>query len=119
MRLSMIALATIGALRTPYPGQMTQAKVWVQNQGQHEAIPVDLRDVNLDKPIRVRVVNGEAGSDVVPVRSSRQQWEYETAVAPARDVAGVLNARGLLGWEAVAATAVTADNVTVLLKRPR
>src|SRR5215831_18451058 len=122
MRLSVIALATIGALQTTYPGQMTPPKVWVQNHGRGEAVPVDIRDINLEKPMRVQVLNGDAGTDVLPVRASRQrqQWEYETAVIPVdRDIAGALNARGLGGWEAVGMSTIATGNVTVLLKRPR
>jgi len=120
--LGMILLATvvIGALQTAQPGQMTQPRVWVENHGRSEAVPVDIRDINLEKPMRVHVLNGEGGADVLPVRSSRQQWEYETAVVPAaRDITAVLNARGVAGWEAVGMTSVTADNVTILMKRPR
>jgi hypothetical protein len=121
MRLSVIALAATAALQTAQPGQMTQARVWVENHGRGEAIPVDIRDVNLDKPMRVRVLNGEAGAtDVLPVRPVRLQWEYEMMVVPpGRDVAAALNARGLAGWEAVGTTSVTAEKTTILLKRPR
>jgi len=120
MRLSVLAIAGVAALQTAQPGQMTQPNVIVQNHGRSEAVPVDIRDINLDKPMRVHVLNGEAGStDVLPVRPVRQQWEYEMAVVPAgRDVAAVLNARGLAGWEAVGTTVAT-ENTTILLKRPR
>ena len=47
------------AQTTAQPGQMTQAHVWVQNRGRSEAIPVDVREVNLDAPLRVQVTNGE------------------------------------------------------------
>ena len=46
------------AQTTAQPGQMTQAHVWVQNRGRSEAIPVDVREVNLDAPLRVQVTNG-------------------------------------------------------------
>ena len=35
------AAATIAALQTAQPGQMTQARVWIQNRGGSEAVPVD------------------------------------------------------------------------------
>ena len=120
MRLTVIAMAIAAALQTAQPGQMTQPRVWVENHGRSEAVPVDIRDINLDKPVRVHVQNGEPGSDVLTVRPVRQQWEYETAVVPIdRDVAAALNARGLIGWEAVGMATVTSGNITVLLKRPR
>ena len=118
------AAATIAALQTAQPGQMTQARVWIQNRGGSEAVPVDLREINVDKPLRVHVMNGEFGpGDVtkpLQVRTVRPSWEYETAAIPAgRDVAAVLNARGAAGWEAVGTVSVTEQTTTILLKRPR
>jgi hypothetical protein len=118
------AAATIAALQTAQPGQMTQARMWVENRGRSEAVPVDLRDVNLDKPLRVQVMNGELGSGDVAmplqVRTARQNWEYETVAIPAgKDVAALLNARGTAGWEAVGTLSVTEGTTTILLKRPR
>jgi hypothetical protein len=115
------AATTIGAPQTKYPGEMTEPRVIVRNHGRGEAVPVDVRDVNLEKPLRVHVTNGEAGAgDVLQTRATRQLWEYETAIIPAgRDLAAALNARGAAGWEAVGTTAATSESVTVLLKRPR
>src|SRR5262249_21622468 len=101
------------APQTAYPGQMTQARVWVQNRGESEAVPVDVRALRRDKPIRVHVVNGDSGlgggSNPVQVRGTRQVWEYETVVVPQRtDVAAVLNTRGGAGWEAVGLLSATA-----------
>src|SRR5215471_1206429 len=100
------AATTIGAPQTKYPGEMTEPRVIVRNHGRSEAVPVDVRDVNLEKPLRVHVTNGEpAEGDVLQARAARQLWEYETAVVPAgRDLASVLNARGAAGWEAVGTT---------------
>jgi len=115
------AAATIAALQTTQPGQMTPARVWVQNRGAGEAVPVDVRDVNLDRPLKVRVTNGEPGSgDVLPSRAARQGWDYEMVdVAPGKDVASVLNVQGVSGWEAVGMVSLSANNITILLKRPR
>jgi hypothetical protein len=117
------AVATSAALQTTaQPGQMTPAQVWVQNRSRAEAVAVDLRDVNLEKPLRVHVVNGEAASgDTMQVRPARQVWEYEMATIPQRtDVAAVLNLRGAMGWEAVGTVNVTPDGITtILMKRPR
>jgi len=100
---------------------MTEARVFVQNQGRTEAVPVDLLDVSLDKPLRVHVANGEpGGGDALPTRAARQLWDYETIVVlSGRDVAAALNARGAAGWEAVGTTSVTSESLTILLKRPR
>jgi len=118
------AAATIAALQTAQPGQMTQARVWVQNRGGSEALPVDLRENNLDKPLRVHVMNGEFGSGDVAmplqVRSARQNWEYETVAVPTgKDAAPLLNARGAAGWEAVGTVSLADGTTTILLKRPR
>lgn len=108
---------------TPYPGQMTQARVWVQNRGRAEAVPVDLRDVNVETPLRVQVVNGEVGSrapNPALVRLGHQQWEYATvAVAPGAQATAVLNERGTDGWETTGIAWTTGDGTTLLLKRPR
>ena len=73
------------------PGQMTQARVWVQNRGRAEAVPVELRDVNLDAPLKVQVINGEpafAATNPVQVTEVRQVWDYESiTVQPTDDVA--------------------------------
>jgi hypothetical protein len=103
---------------------MTPARVWVQNRGRGEAVAVDLRDVNLDKPLRVHVVNSESGygevTSPVQTRAARQLWEYDTVVIPAGvDAATVLNARGAAGWEAVGIMSAAAGANTMLLKRPR
>ena len=38
---------------TQTPGQMTQARVWVENRGPHEALPVDLRAERNGRRVRV------------------------------------------------------------------
>jgi hypothetical protein len=113
------------AQTTAQPGQMTQARVWVQNHGRSEAIPVDVREVNLDAPLRVQVTNGEqqyAASNPVQVREVRRAWDYETILIPADapgSMAALLNNRGANGWETTGIASVNADGTTLLLKRPR
>src|SRR5438309_1307407 len=41
--------------RTQYPGQSTQGKVWVQNRGDAEAVPVSIQNVASGPPLRVQV----------------------------------------------------------------
>jgi hypothetical protein len=109
--------------QTAQPGQMTQAKVWVQNRGRGEAVPVELRDVNLDAPIRVQVMNGDPGfgrTNPVQVTEIRKGWEYVTvALGPGDDVTRVLSPLGVVGWETTGIAFVAADKTTLLLKRPR
>lgn len=110
--------------QTQQPGQMTQAHVWVQNRGRSEAVPVELRDVNTDTPLRVHVINGEPGSgsasNPIQVRLIRQSWDYQTVtVTPGTNLASILNVHGASGWETTGIALVTADGTTLLLKRPR
>jgi hypothetical protein len=108
---------------TGQPGQMTQARVWVQNRGRTESLPVDLRDVNLDTPLKVQVMNGDPGfarTNPVQVTEIRKGWEYVTvALGPGDDVTKVLSPLGVVGWETTGIAFVAADKTTLLLKRPR
>jgi hypothetical protein len=107
---------------TPYPGQMTPGQVWIQNRGQAEAVPVDLRDVNTMAPLRVQVVSGDVSTAPNPgiARSSRQPWEYATVRVSGPDqAASALADRGADGWETTGVTWTGKDGTTLLLKRPR
>jgi len=78
---------------TAYPGQMTEARVWVQNRPDHgEAIPVRLESASRElPPLRVHVVNAQntpVFDDPIRVRLVPQTWEYQSVVVPAnQDVA--------------------------------
>jgi hypothetical protein len=109
---------------TMTPGQMTQAKVWIQNRGRTEALPVDLQTVNLDAPLRVQVMNGDpALSRATPVQVApvRPLWDYKTiTVQPADDMTALLNAQGMNGWDTTGIWSADRDGVkSLLLKRPR
>ena len=83
--LGFALAASPGQQGTRTPGQMTEAHVWIDNQGREEAIPVDLRDVHVDRPLRVQVVNNDpqyGSSGPVQVRSVRTLWDYQTLVVP-------------------------------------
>jgi len=111
------------ALQVIQPGQMTQARVWVQNKGRAEAMPVDLREVNTDLPLNVLVVNGLPGNpQTAPVltRLTRQTWEYDSVTVTAeQDPITVLNARGQAGWETTGVTLESPAGLRIVLKRPR
>jgi hypothetical protein len=136
MRLKPMSIAVVCAIvvvssamlaspeqTTQTPGQMTQARVWVENRGPNEALPVDLRDVNLDHPLRVQVVNSEpqyGSTSPVQVRPVRQPWDYRTIlVVPTDDLSAKLNTLGAEGWETTGIVFVKVEGTTVLLKRPR
>ena len=109
---------------TARPGQMTEAHVWVQNRGRSEAVPVELRDVNLDAPLKVHIINGEPqysqSTGPVQVREIRRVWDYETITVKAtEDMAARLNTRGAIGWETTGIWSVNADVTSILLKRAR
>ena len=137
MRLKSMAAAAVGALvvtslaltassgqqGTRTPGQPTEGHVRVDNRGSYEAIPVDVRDVHLDRPLHVQIINGEAqytNTNPVQVRAIRSAWEYRTiSILPGDDAAAKLNPLGLAGWEVAGNVFGTAQATTVLLKRPR
>src|SRR5438094_8870083 len=66
------------------PGDLTKPEVFVQNRGAAEAIPVDLRQVNTETPLRVQVV-GTPASQPLPVRLVRPVWEYKAVVVAQRE----------------------------------
>jgi hypothetical protein len=106
------------------PGEMTQAHVWVENRGANQAIPIDLREANINVPLNVHVTNGEPGAVMtapLAVRGTRQNWEYEmvTLASDGRDASLLLNAQGVAGWETTGIAFVSGDGTMLLLKRPR
>ena len=125
--LLVCASAIVAAPQTAkpiQPGESTQARVWVENRGATQAIPVDLRAANITAPINVHVTNGEPGGPMtapLAVRGTRQNWEYEMVkvAAAGDDAAAILNAQGVMGWETTGIAFVAGDGTMVLMKRPR
>ena|SRR5829696_8967155 len=126
---STVALATIRSAmlaapgQTQQPGQMTQARVWIQNRTRGEAIPINLEEVSLDAPLRVRVVNAQPDPGVnepvnVRIVARPRAWQYQT-ITVARDdnIASALNGPGANGWEATGITFPVGDGIAVLMKR--
>jgi len=117
------AVSAPGQYPTARPGDIPRPDVWVMNHGNSEAIPVDLRQANLDRPLEIHVVNGERNSSIPPVRVSVAQttWEYRTAtVKPDEQLARTLSALGAEGWETTGIAWPGGDGGTMLLfKRPR
>ena len=53
-----VVLAGVAAVAAPgqdRPGQPTQARVWIENRGGSQAIPVTLEGDSLNAPLRVHV----------------------------------------------------------------
>ncbi len=117
------AAATLAAPAQERPGEPTKGRIWVENRGLEEAIPVSLHDVSLQAPLTVQIAGTPTvalnpGSEL-QARLVRQQWEYRTVnVGKGQDLAAALTAPGGDGWE-VAGVQPDQSGTTVLLKRPR
>jgi len=99
------------AQATQTPGEMTRARVWVENKEPFETIPVSVERFASVASMRL---SGVDASVVLTSRAVRQQWEYR--VVPYDN--GALAGAGNDGWEAVGVV-TSAGNPSVLLKRPR
>jgi hypothetical protein len=106
------------------PGQIGQSKVFVENRGTLEAVPVAIQEVVTPSPIGVQVVGtptvSVAPATIVQARLIRQSWEYRTiSIGPTQDAASALTAAGLDGWEMTGVQLPDRSGATVVLKRPR
>ena len=110
---------------TATPGQMTQARVWVQNRGRTEAVPVELRDVNLDAPLKVQVINGSAktinaSADSIAASATSIENHASNVLDTAKSIqgnAGVINTTAAdINTEAAAILDV-ANRINVDVKR--
>lgn len=113
--LSMLGVVAVAQDRGPQPGQATQARVFIENRGEAQAVPVAVM------PGARMAVTGPVTLDpstVVNAHAVRQSWEYEVLAVPAGSNAAALTAAGAQGWEAVGVIS-PAPNVVVLMKRPR
>jgi hypothetical protein len=113
----------VGQQTTQTPGQMTEARVKIENRGPAETIPVDLLGASLREPLQVAVVNGDAAHPTIQpvlVRGVRVTWEYATTtVAAGQDAVAILNGRGAQGWELVGVTLPATGGMNFILKRMR
>lgn len=115
---------TIAAPAQERPGQMTQARVWVENRGRNEAVPITLQEVATPTPISVQLSGvptvAIAAASTVHARFVRQAWEYRAVnVAAGQDAATLLSGPGADGWEATGVQSPSQSGMTLLLKRPR
>ncbi len=123
-----VMAATAPPLAAPdqtHPGQPTRARVWIQNHGRGEAIPISLQDVSADPQMQVPVrvvelpaVSIAAGS--VTARLAPQVWEYSSIlVGPSQDPVAELNRSGQAGWETTGLQFSSPQGTVIVLKRPR
>jgi hypothetical protein len=106
------------------PGQIAQNKVWVENRGRGEAVPVAIQEVTTGTPIGVQVIGTPtvmiAPSNVVQARLVRQQWEYRTiTIPPGADTARVLTTAGADGWETTGIVLSNQAGSPLVMKRLR
>ena len=112
------------AAQNVQPGQITQQRVWIENRGQAEAVPVSIETMADEAPpLRVQVIGTPTvmfGAASGQIRAVRQSWEYRTVTIPSgQDFAALLNAAGGDGWEAIGVTVGAQGAALVLMKRPQ
>lgn len=116
-------LAARSAVLAPaqsYPGQPTQAKVWIQNHGKSEAVPVSLQEITADTPLRVQVTGTPTVQIGGDVELRRQTWQYSRlVVGPGQDAIVELNKAGAEGWETTGLQLSEPRGTAFVLKRPR
>ena len=118
-------VAMVFAQGTVRPGDIPRPDVFIKNSPA-EAIPMDLREVHVDKPIEVVLMNGEssltsASGSPVRVRVVPPTWAYRTITvnAGAGDPASALQAAGVDGWETTGVSWTRGQETLVLMKKPR
>lgn len=100
-------------------GESDPAKVWIQNRGASEAIPVRIEAVT-PVPVQWAGMPSATVTESAPVRHARQPWEYQTmTVPPAQDLVTMLMTVGRDGWEMTGMQTTSAAGTTIVLKRPR
>jgi hypothetical protein len=121
------AMLAAPAQTTRYPGQMTEARVWIQNRpDRDEAVPVRLERVGRDlEPLRVLITNGDPQPQRAPtlpalVRMAPQTWDYKTVyIGEGLDPAPALAKEGANGWEFAGVTWRVTNLTAWLMKRSR
>ena len=122
----------IAAPAQKYPGQPTDARVWIENRTKPEAVAISVQDVAADTVMNVRLAAVPpvqiAGSapNAAPVQIAggvehrRQRWEYQTLlVRPGQDIAAELNRAGGDSWEATGSQTQDSNGMLFVMKRPR
>jgi hypothetical protein len=131
MRTMLASLLVGSALLSPgsaptqtYPGQPTQGKVWVQNRGSSEAVPISLQQIAGDATMKVQITGTPSVAIATPsvfdTRRARQAWEYQRiSLQPEDDPSSELTRLGREGWETTLQWVTPRGSLTIILKRPR
>ena len=122
--LLVTGTAPLAAPAQSYPGQPTQARVWIQNRGSGEAVPVSVQAISGDAMMKVQVVGTPAvaisAAPLLDTRRARQTWEYQQLLATPDDNPTMeLNRLGKDGWETALQYVTPRGALVVILKRPR
>ncbi|MGB7219034.1 MAG: hypothetical protein WBD07_09510 [Vicinamibacterales bacterium] len=120
----MAGTAMLAAPGQDRPGQLTQSRMFIENRGSDQAVPVSIENDSLRAPLRVQIAGAPpvtiGGSIVLPTRTVRQAWEYQTLrVAFGQDPSAMLEPLGLQGWEATGQLPSADGGALLLLKRPQ
>ena len=123
--IGLTAGAILAAPSQDRPGVATQARVWIENRGQNEAVPVSVvGGVQVAGTPNV-AISGTTTVALVPAttvltRAARQTWEYRVLRVPAGgDMGALLSTAGLEGWEATGLQMSEQTALAVVMKRPR
>jgi hypothetical protein len=111
--VSIAGASLLSARGQSRPGEMTQARVWVENRNPNEAVPVVVQ--NVVTPITAHLDT----TSTVQTVASRQVWQYRSVQLPAAAAGETLNPVGMDGWEAVSVLQSNSSGATILFKRPR
>ncbi len=120
--LGIAGSALVAAPSQTYPGQPTQGHVLIDNRGPQQAVPVSVQQIAGDASLRVQVLGTPAVSvnGTLETRRTRQNWEYQRIMAqPDLDVVPELNRLGAAGWETSLQLVTQANQLVIVLKRPR
>jgi hypothetical protein len=122
--LLVAGTAPLAAPEQSYPGQPTQARVWIENRGSGEAVPVSVQAISGDATMKVQVVGTPSvaisAAPLLDTRRAKQTWEYQRVLATSDDDPTVeLNRLGREGWETALQYGTARGGVVVILKRPR
>ena len=98
---------------TARPGEMTQARVWIENRNPNDAVPVIVE--NVVTPITAHLDS----TSTVQTVAAHQIWQYRSEQLSPGASAAVLDRAGMDGWEAVGVLQTGPMGVTILFKRPR
>jgi len=109
---------------TDRPGIVTRSRVWVENRGASEAVPVAIHDDGTAPPVRVQIAGTPtvalSQTAVLEARYGRQLWDYRALRVPAgQDPVALLQAAGSDGWETTGLHYAGAEGIVLVLKRPR